>query len=129
MFTHIGRMVLLVKDYDEALGFYIGKLEFTKIYDQTVSESLRLVHIGVPGQEKVGIWMLKAGMENQTLVGSQTNGEPLFVFYTDDCMKTYETLKGRGVEFMYEPESTEADVHVHFKDLYGNQIVMVQLKQ
>src|SRR5512141_1426458 len=128
MFTRIGRMILLVKDYEEALSFYVGKLGFEKIYDETVSEGLRYVHIGVPGQEDVGLWMLKAGTGEKSLVGRQAGGEPLFVLYTDDCKTTYETLRGRGVEVLYEPEDSEGDIHVHFKDVYGNQIVMVELK-
>jgi len=128
MFTRIGRMILLVKDYEEALSFYVGKLGFQKIYDETVSDELRYVHIGVTGQEDVGFWMLKAGTGEKSLVGRQAGGEPLFVLYADDCKKTYETLRQRGVEFLYEPEDTEGDIHVHFKDVYGNQIVMVELK-
>lgn len=128
MFTQIGRMVLLVKDYDEALAFYVGKLEFEKLYDDTVSETLRFVHIGLPGQESVGLWMLKAGQGERSLVGRQAGSEPLFVFYTEDCRKAYETLRQRGVEFLYEPEENDGDIHVHFKDLYGNQIAMVELK-
>ena len=128
MFTRIGRMILLVKEYEEALSFYVGKLGFQKIYDQTVSDELRYVHIGLPGQEDIGLWMLKAGTGEKSLVGRQAGGEPLFVLYTDDCKKTYATLRQRGVEFLYEPEDTEGDIHVHFKDVYGNQIVMVELK-
>jgi len=128
MFKHLGRMILLVKDYDEALAFYVGKLGFEKLYDQTVSEDLRYVHIGVPGQADVGLWMLKAGPGEKSLVGRQAGSQPLFVIYTDDCQKTYKTLKPRGVEFLYEPEDTEGDVHTHFKDLYGNQIILVELK-
>jgi len=128
MFTHLGRMILLVKDYDEALAFYVEKLGFEKLYDQTISEEQRYVHVGVPAQADVGLWMLKAGAGEKSLVGRQAGSQPLFVLYTDDCMKTYKTLKPRGVEFLYEPEDTEGDVHVHFKDLYGNQIVLVELK-
>jgi catechol 2,3-dioxygenase-like lactoylglutathione lyase family enzyme len=121
-------MILLVKDYDEALSFYVGKLGFEKLYDQTVADDLRFVHVGVPGQENVGLWMLKAGPGEKSLVGRQAGSQPLFVLYTANCQKTYKTLVPRGVEFMYEPEDTEGDVHVHFKDLYGNQIVLVELK-
>ena len=128
MFTRIGRMILLVKDYEEALSFYVGKLGFQKIYDETVSDGPRYVHVGLPGQEDIGLWMLKAGTGEKSLVGRQAGDEPLFVLYTDDCKKTYETLHERGVEFLYELEEAEGDVHVHFKDLYGNQIIMVELK-
>jgi catechol 2,3-dioxygenase-like lactoylglutathione lyase family enzyme len=129
MFTRIGRMILLVKDYDEALKFYVDKLGFEKIYDETVgNDGLRYVHIGLPGQQEVALWMLKAAAGEKSLVGRQAGNEPLFVLYTDDCKKTYAALHQRGVEFLYEPEDSEGDIHVHFKDLYGNQVVMVQLK-
>ena len=128
MFTRIGRMILLVKDYEEALSFYVGKLGFEKIYDETIPDGPRYVHVGVPGQEDVGLWMLKAGTGEKSLVGRQAGDEPLFVLYADDCKKTYETLRERGVDFLYEPQDSEGDIHVHFKDIYGNQIVMVELK-
>ena len=75
MFTRIGRMILLVKDYEEALSFYVGKLGFEKMYDETVSDELRYVHVGVPGQEDVGLWMLKAGTGEKSLVGRQAGDE------------------------------------------------------
>jgi len=129
MFTRVGRMILLVKDYNEALKFYVGKLGFEKIYDETTPDGLRYVHIGLPGQEDVALWMIKAAAGEKSLVGRQSGNEPLFVLYTDDCKKTHAALCQSGVEFLYEPEDSEGDIHVHFKDLYGNQIVMVQLKQ
>ena len=128
MFTHLGRMILLVKDYDEALGFYVGKLGFEKLFDQTISDAVRYVHIGVPGQSEVALWLLKAGTGEKSLVGRQTGSKPLFILYTKDCQKTYQALKQSGVDFLYEPEDTEGDVHVHFQDLYGNQIILVELK-
>ena len=128
MFTHLGRMILLVKDYDEALSFYVGKLGFEKLFDQTISDDVRYVHVGVPGQGEVGLWLLKAGTGEKSLVGRQAGSKPLFILYTKDCRNTYTALKLRGVEFLYEPEDTEGDVHVHFQDLYGNQIILVELK-
>lgn len=129
MFTRIGRMILLVKDYEEALRFYVDKLGFEKLFDQSADEGLRYVHIGIPGQPETGIWMIKASIGEKSLVGRQAGEEPLFVFYTQDCKKAYQNLKQRGVEFLYEPSDEDGDVHVHFKDVYGNQIMMVEFKQ
>ncbi len=129
MFTNLSRITLLVKDYDDALSFYVDKLGFDKLLDQVVSEDVRYVHIGVPGQADVGLWMLKAEPGEKSLVGRQAGTQPLFLIYTKNCKLAYTTLKQRGVKFLYEPEDTEGDVHVHFKDLYGNLIIMVELKE
>jgi hypothetical protein len=55
-------------------------------------------------------------------------GHPLLVFYTDDCVAEYHTLTERGVVFKREPAETGEHVVAHFLDLYGNEMVLVQLK-
>lgn len=126
MIRSVARTVVLVRDYEEAIAFWRDTMGFTMIADQAVGEH-RFVHLGPAGQPGVGLWLMKARTEAQRArVGNQTGGEPLIVAYTDDCRTTAAELAARGVACT-EPRETADAVVVHFEDLYGNEIVLVEL--
>lgn len=127
--TKVGRTVLLVRDHNEALDFFRGKLGFAVIFDGEVNGGYRALHVGPKKHPNVGLWLMEAGTpEQMALVGKQTAGQPFMVFYTDDCQATYEELKARGVQFEGEPKENENAVVVFFLDLYGNRFVLVELR-
>lgn len=129
MITSLGRATLLVADHDEAVEFYVETLGFEVRWDGEVEDGVRVVHVGVPGQPDVALWLLEAATDEQrALVGRQTGSQPAFVLYTDDCRGTHETLRDRGVTFHGEPVDGPGDVHVHFEDCYGNEMVLVELR-
>jgi catechol 2,3-dioxygenase-like lactoylglutathione lyase family enzyme len=126
----LGRTVLLVREYDEALAFYRDALGFIVLYDQTASTGQRFLHIGVAGQggtPPVGLWMLRATGDDLDLVGRQAGSHPLFVVYTADCRATAEELSRRGVQIRRAPVEDSGAVSAHIADLYGNELVLVQL--
>lgn len=128
LYTALGRFTLLVNDYDEALRYYTDLLGFEPIVDISASNGLRFVHIRVPGQGSIGIWLLQASTDEQrALVGRQTGGEPCAVLYTDNCRATYEVLRSRGVHFRIEPREDSDAIVAHFLDLYGNEFVLVEM--
>jgi catechol 2,3-dioxygenase-like lactoylglutathione lyase family enzyme len=130
--TSLGRTVLLVRNYDEALAFYRDALGFTVLYDQTASNGQRFLHIGVPGQAgspPVGLWMLEADGTDAALVGRQAGSHPLFVLYTADCRSTADELARRGVPIRKAPVEDSGAVFAHVADLYGNELVLVQLTE
>jgi catechol 2,3-dioxygenase-like lactoylglutathione lyase family enzyme len=124
----VGRVVLLVRDYDEALTFY-AKLGFQILFDQVAENGFRFVPVGLADQNGVGLWLLQPGDDEQrSLIGRQAGGQPLLVLYTDDVHSDYLRLSSQGVPFRDEPRE-EADSFVaHFRDLYGNEHVLVQVK-
>jgi len=125
----LGRIVLLVRDYDEALRFYETNLG-ARILSDTISESgKRYLHIRFE-EKSVGIWFLKAETPEQLeRVGKQTGGMPSMVFYTDDLEEAYKQLLRNKVTISKLPvnENETAFSFLHFLDLYGNEIVLVQL--
>lgn len=130
MLKALGRFVLLVRDYDEALAFYRDILGFTTLYDQTASTGQRFLHVGVPGQggsPSVGLWMLEASGADADLVGRQAGSHPLAIVYTADCRATAAELERRGVTFRKPPVEDSGAVYAHFADLYGNELVLVQI--
>jgi AraC-like DNA-binding protein len=54
--------------------------------------------------------------------GAMGNG----VFATDDCRRTYEELKARGVEFLQEPAERFYGIEATFRDNSGNWFSLTQ---
>ena len=125
----IARTVILVRDYEEALLFYRENFGFTPLFDQESPDGLRLLHIGCPTQKGSGIWFIKAsGSEQQAAVGRQAPGQPLLVIYTPSIGRIYERLLQNKVKVRMERHGDTVHPNLHCYDLYGNEIVVVEMK-
>ena len=128
MKIEIGRIVILVKDFDETLDFYQKVLDCRVIFDQTTPEGKRYLHIGFKKRDLTGIWFLKAETEEELkYVGRQTSGQPVLVFYTDDLEKVYKRLKEHNVEINKQPAVAPGYKFLHFLDLYGNEFILMEM--
>ena len=128
----LGLVSLVVREYDEALAFYVGKLGFTLIEDSFVPEqNKRWVVIEPPGASGQGSKLLLArgsNAEQQSRIGNQTGGRVFLFLYTDDFWRDFNAYKAKGVEFVREPSEAPYGTVAVFKDLYGTQWDLVQLK-
>ena len=128
----LGLVSLVVRDYDEALSFYVGKLGFTLVEDSFVPEqNKRWVVIEPPGAAGQGAKLLLArgvGDEQSSRIGNQTGGRVFLFLYTDDFWRDFNAYKARGVEFVREPSEMPYGTVAVFKDLYGTLWDMVQRK-
>jgi catechol 2,3-dioxygenase-like lactoylglutathione lyase family enzyme len=128
----LGLVSLVVRDYDEALAFYVGKLGFTLVEDSFVAEqNKRWVVIEPPGASSHGAKLLLArgaNPEQASRIGNQTGGRVFLFLYTDDFWRDFEHYKSRGVEFVREPSEPPYGTVAVFKDLYGTLWDLVQLK-
>lgn len=126
LFRAIGRLVVLADDQERSLRFYRDILGFEVLHDETVEE-LRLLHVGVPGQPEVGLWLLPPQTpEEHALVGRQTGDEPLLVLHTDDLDAVIDRLQDEEIEFWgVRDEPTGRSLHL--EDEVGNVIVAVEL--
>lgn len=123
----LGRVVVLVDDVDEAAAFYDSALGFAVLHDQT-TDGYRRVHIGVPGQDGVGLWLLPiVGEEDRSLLGRQAGGYPLIVLYTEDLQAVQDRLRSLHVRTWNERDDLESR-SLHLADLYGNVIIVAQLR-
>ncbi|MBN3928624.1 VOC family protein [Streptomyces verrucosisporus] len=121
-FSALGRLTVLVDDPDDALAFYRDVLGLRVLHDRTV-DGYRYLHLGVPGQEGTGLWLMPAtGEEERRLVGRQTGGQPLLVLYTDDLGTVAARLREHGVRMWDLREGADGG-SLHFADPYGNVIV------
>jgi len=128
----LGLVSLVVRDYDEALAFYVGKLGFTLVEDSFVAEqNKRWVVIEPPGASSQGAKLLLArgaNPEQASRIGNQTGGRVFLFLYTDDFWRDFEHYKSRGVDFVREPIEAPYGTVAVFKDLYGTLWDLVQLK-
>ena len=122
MKQYIGLVSLVVRDYDEALAFFVGTLGFQLVEDTSIPEqSKRWVVVSPPGATETHLLLARASESEQELhIGSQTGGRVFLFLYTDDFWRDYECYKSKGVEFVREPIHEPYGTVAVFLDLYGN---------
>ena len=118
----LGLVSLVVRDYDEALDFFVGILGFTLVEDSFVPiQAKRWVVVAPPGSTESRLLLAKASTdEQQARIGTQTGGRVFLFLYTDNFWRDYESYRARGVEFVREPKNESYGTVAVFKDLYGN---------
>ncbi|MFW5899423.1 MAG: VOC family protein [Jiangellaceae bacterium] len=118
-----------VFDQDEALDFYVGKLGLEVGNDIDLG-FMRWLTVRVPGEQGREILLEvpgppsvdeAAGEQIRQLVSKGATGFAAG-FSTDDCRKTYETLKARGVEITQEPTEQSYGTDIGLRDPFGNHI-------
>lgn len=133
MIQRISHTSVLVLDQDQARDFYVNKLGFDVIEDATMGE-FRWLTVAPKGQRDLAIILmpLKTNpMWDQTtvdtlkkLVSSGKCGGG--VLEVDDCRKTYEELKARGVTFKSPPQERPYGIEALIADNSGNWFSVVE---
>lgn len=118
----IAHIALLVRDYDEALAFYVDKLNFRLVEDTYQPEQdKRWVVIAPPGSAYTTILLARASKaEQDSFVGNQAGGRVFLFLSTDDFDRDYHAMQATGIEFVREPKTEDYGTVAVFKDLYGN---------
>ena len=126
----IGYVALVVRDYDEAIDFYVGTLGFTLIEDTYVeAQNKRWVLVAPPGATESRLLLARAvGEEQSSRIGNQTGGRVFLFLHTDDFWRDYKAYKDKGVLFVRAPKEEQYGTVAVFEDLYGNLWDLLQLK-
>jgi predicted enzyme related to lactoylglutathione lyase len=127
----LSHVTVLVKDIDEALDFYTHKLGFVKVTDKAFGPGERWVTVAPKGQKDMEIILQKPspvmhGEEGAKRMLKQVGKASTWVFQVDDCKKTCEGLKKKGVQIVSGPEAMPYGVEAVFLDLYGNSYVLME---
>jgi len=126
----IGQVALVVREYDEALDFYVGALGFTLVEDTYIPEQdKRWVVVAPPGASASCLLLARAsGEEQASRIGNQTGGRVFLFLYTDDFWRDFHAYKAKGIVFVREPQEERYGTVAVFKDLYGNLWDLLQRK-
>jgi catechol 2,3-dioxygenase-like lactoylglutathione lyase family enzyme len=124
----LGLVSLVVRDYDEALSFFVGKLGFSLVEDTQIPEqNKRWVVVKPRGGNGSCLLLARASTDEQLKsIGNQTGGRVFLFLYTDNFWRDYETYKSRGVEFIRLPQQQPHGMVAVFKDIYGNSWDLLQ---
>jgi catechol 2,3-dioxygenase-like lactoylglutathione lyase family enzyme len=127
MGKYLGQMALLVRDYDEAIQFFVDKLHFHLVEDTVLSEVKRWVVISPNLEKGCQILLAKAkNKEEEASVGNQTGGRVFLFLYTNQFEEDYQNLLRHQIEIVRGPVDEEYGKVLVFKDLYGNQWDLIQ---
>lgn len=126
MAQQIAHISLVVKDYDEAIRFYVDVLGFILLEDTQLTETKRWVRVA-PNGSNTSLLLAKAdGSIQEQYIGNQTGGRVFLFLYTDDFERDFNLYTNRGVEFVRPPQKESYGTVAVFKDLYGNLWDLIQ---
>lgn len=121
---HLAHIALVVRDYDEALAFYVGKLGFILVEDTYQPEQdKRWVTIRPPGAPDNATTILLARAstpEQEAFIGNQAGGRVFLFLATDNFEREYAAFTAAGVEWVRPPVVQPYGKVAVFADLYGN---------
>ena len=114
---------LLVRDYAEAIDFYVGKLGFELRSDVDQGGGKRWVVVGPRGG---GAGLLLAKSANAKGVGEQGAGRVFLFLETDDFEGDHGRMCEAGVRFLETPRREAYGTVAVFEDLYGNRWDLIE---
>ena len=130
MIEDLTHLMLFVKDYDEALDFYTNKLGFVKVTDVSPVPGWRFLTVAprVQGTEII-LHVPNSSMQDEAEAKRETEligKTPSLMFKVDDCKKTCDELRSKGVTIVQEPEKAPYGIQALIVDLYGNPLWLIE---
>jgi len=126
---------LYVRDQEEALQFYVGKVGF-KVHTDVKNGDYRWLTVQHPEQPsfQLGLFTPQAPMVDaaaaQTLKELVAKGAmPPLVLVVDDVRAAHAEMAGRGVEFTQEPVDRYGAVDASFRDPSGNGWKLIEARR
>jgi catechol 2,3-dioxygenase-like lactoylglutathione lyase family enzyme len=125
----LGLTTVVVRDYDEALAFYVGKLGFVLREDTRLDQQKRWVVVAPPGSTESGLLLARAANATQAVaIGNQSGGRVFLFLVTDDFARDHKRFIAQGVRFIREPRVEPYGTVAVFEDLYGNRWDLIEHK-
>jgi len=123
--NRLGLVTYVAREYDEAIGFFVGKLGFTLVEDTDMGGGKRWVVVSAG--DGASLLIARADGEQQVAsVGNQTGGRVGFFLQTDNFDRDFAEWTARGVKFHEQPRREVYGTVAVFEDLYGNTWDLIQ---
>ena len=125
MTQRLALVALLVRDYDEAIAFYVDRLGFELIEDADQGGGKRWVVVRPRGSD-AALLLARAVGDQARAVGEQAGGRVFLFLETEDFAGDHARMAAAGVRFLEAPRREPYGVVAVFEDLYGNKWDLIQ---
>jgi len=130
MFETMTHVMIFVREYDEALDFYMNKLGFKKVTDVSPVPGMRFLTVAPKGQGTEIILhkptVAMHGEAEAKRMADQIGKTAALMFKVDDCKKTCDELRAKGVRILKEPGPAPFGIQASIADSYGNPIWLIE---
>ena len=123
--SRLGLVTYVAREYDEAIGFFVGKLDFELVEDTDMGEGKRWVVVAPASGASLLIARAVTDAEKAS-VGKQAGGRVAFFLNTDNIDRDYANWSARGVKFRQQPRHEVYGTVAVFEDLYGAPWDLIQ---
>ncbi|OUM97627.1 MAG: hypothetical protein BAA02_08120 [Paenibacillaceae bacterium ZCTH02-B3] len=113
MITNIAIVSVFVTDQEKAREFWLDKAGFTLVYEEPMGPDGNWIELELPGGGARLVIYPKQYMKDSDRM------RPSIMFECDDIHGTYERMKAKGVEFLYEPRPLKWGIFTEFLDSEG----------
>ena len=123
--NRLGLVTYVAREYDEAIGFFVGKLGFTLVEDTDMGGGKRWVVVSAG--DGASLLIARAdGEQQEASIGNQTGGRVGFFLQTDNFDRDFAEWTARGVKFHEQPRREVYGTVAVFEDVYGNTWDLIQ---
>jgi len=116
---------LLVRDYDEAIDFYVRKVGFDLVEDTDQGGGKRWVVVRPPGSD-AALLLARATGEQTARIGDQAGGRVMLFLQTDDFARDHARMAAAGVRFLEAPRHEPYGSVAVWEDLYGTKWDLIE---
>ena len=131
--SRLGLVTFVAREYDEAIGFFVGKLDFDLVEDTDMGDGKRWVVVAPASGSTSGLnsgtslLIARAVTDaEKASVGNQTGGRVAFFLNTDNFDRDHANWSARGVKFREQPRHEVYGTVAVFEDLYGAPWDLIQ---
>ena len=135
--SRLGLVTFVAREYDEAIGFFVGKLDFELVEDTNMGDGKRWVVVApTSGSTSGSTSGLNSGASlliaravtdaERASVGNQAGGRVAFFLNTDNFDRDFANWSARGVKFREQPRHEVYGTVAVFEDLYGAPWDLIQ---
>jgi len=125
----IAHIALVIRDYNEAIDFYVNKLKFSLIEDTVLNATKRWVLVAPSVESSFSLLLAKADGEIQKkYIGNQSGGRVFLFLNTDNFDRDYQNLLDQKIRIVREPKEEPYGTVAVFQDLYGNLWDLIEPK-
>ena len=132
MINGVSIVNVFVDDQEQSKRFYVDVLGFEERDDISISPGFRWCTIGHPSQPELLISLARFGpplpeaLARDLALAQKAGGFSGLGLTVDNCRRTVEELKARGVEFIQEPTDRPYGVEAVCRDNSGNWMVLIE---